>query len=335
MKRHRLDLERIADLKNLAWAAHRAGLGKRHRFEVQAFFHALDRNLSILRTGLLEGQRPLGKFFRFEIWDPKPRIIHAPCFEDRVIHHALMRYCEPILDRALIPTTFACRKGFGTLKAAKKALENSSRFPWFAKVDMARYFDSIDHHHLLVLLLRKFKGPGVAELFDRILGSYAVSPGKGLPIGALSSQIFANYYLDGLDRYLLETEKVGAVVRYMDDVVWWGPNRDAVAGCLERVRVWLREHRGLELKENVQVNRTHAGMVFLGFKIKPQGLFLSRRRKQRYVWALSRWETRFREGHLNAKRLQAAYASVHAITSHAASTAWRRKVLATRGSLEV
>jgi len=335
LKRYLLDLGQVGSWNNLAWAAHRAALGKRDRLEVQAFFANLFPNLAKLREGLLAGRLPAGRFFRFKIWDPKPRIIYAPCFEDRILHHALMRFCEPVLDRALIPNTFACRIGKGTLAAVNRARIFSQQLPWYGKVDMAAYFDSIDHMQMFLLLLRKFKGQGVAALFERILEAYTTKPGKGLPIGALTSQIFANFYLDGLDRFVTETLKAPGYVRYMDDVVWWGPTRGAVRSALPKIKAWVGEHRGLTLKENTQINRSQQGLPFLGYRIFHESLRLNRRRKQRYVHALGKWEERYQQGELSALGLQQAYASVHAIVAHADCGAWRKNLLHQRRELDV
>lgn len=246
-----------------------------------------------------------------------------------------MNFCGPILDRALVPSTFACRQGKGSLAAVFHAQKRCLRNPWFVKMDVRRYFDSIDHIILMRLLARKFKGPGVLGLFERTLAGYHTQPGKGLPIGALTSQYFANFYLDGFDRGLLAQGLVKSHVRYMDDVVCWCESRQAARTVLKFARVWLSEKRKLELKANAQVHRSVLGMSFLGFLIQPNRLSLSKRRKIRYRKALDGWERAYRAGNISALELQNNYSSVHSVVAHAESRAWRCRLLQIREPLEV
>lgn len=134
MKRSPLRLDTVADWHNLTAAFHRAALGKTDREEVRRFRADLTGNLTRLRAGLLDGTLELGRLHRFQIYDPKPRIIHAPCFPERVLHHALMAHVGPVLDRALIDDTYACRVGKGTLAAVQRVQHYVRRCPWYAKI---------------------------------------------------------------------------------------------------------------------------------------------------------------------------------------------------------
>jgi len=115
MKRSLVGLDAVADWHNLAAAFHRAAAGKRTRPQVQRFAANLDYELASLRREILAGTVEVGRMRRFRIRDPKPRIIHAPCFRERVLHHALMAHVGPVLDRALVDDTYACRVGGGAL----------------------------------------------------------------------------------------------------------------------------------------------------------------------------------------------------------------------------
>lgn len=330
MKRDPTTLADVADWQNLAWAACRAARGKRQRQPVRRFLADLPRELSSLARDILEANVRVGAALRFRIHDPKPRWIHAPPFRERVLHHALIAHVGPVLDRALVADTFACREGKGALACVRRAQYHARRFAWYVKVDVCSYFASIDHGVLLGLLRCRFKDDGMLRLMRRIVAAHEHGPGRGLPIGALTSQHFANYYLAGLDRFLLETCRVRGMVRYMDDVVWWCDGcRDAVES-LARVGQFLRERRRLSLKPSAQVNRSRHGVTVCGYRVLRGTIRLSRRRRRRYAAARARWERAFARARISGPVLQAGYASVLAGTLHADALAWRREQLARR-----
>lgn len=216
------------------------------------------------------------------------------------------------------------------LAAVHRAQHHLRRFPWFVKADMRAYFASIDHAPLRALLRRRFSNPWLLRLCDRVLARTPDGPGRGLPIGALTSQHFANAYLDALDRHLLETLGVCGMVRYMDDALWWCNSRQEARESLRSARRFVLEARGLELKACAQIGRSVDGVGFLGFRVRRGTLGLSRRRRVRYARARARAEAAFRAGTIDAVGLQRAYAAALAITAHAESTAWRRGELRAR-----
>ncbi|MDG4596604.1 MAG: RNA-directed DNA polymerase [Candidatus Contendobacter sp.] len=327
MRRSRVGLAAIADWHNLAAAFQRAARGKSQRDEVRRFRADLNGELANLREALLDGSVEVGQMRSFHIRDPKPRIIHAPCFRERVLHHAVMAHVGPILDRALVDDTYACRVGKGALAAVQRAQHHARRWPWYAQIDIRSYFASIDHDVLLALLERRFKDRGLLALLARIVESHHAEPGRGLPIGALTSQHFANYYLAGLDRLLLEGYRVRGLVRYMDDLVWWGDSKDAVRDALAQAHAYTQDRLRLTVKTPVQIGRSRAGLPFCGYRILPSRLLLSRRRKRRYIECRRDWETAYAAGRIDVRALQAGYAAALAITAHADAAAWRREQL--------
>jgi RNA-directed DNA polymerase len=162
---------------------------------VRTFVTDLETNLGRLAEAILSGQAPRGEYRCFRIHDPKPRRIHAACFPDRVLHHAIMRLAGPVLERAMPDTSFACRPGKGSLAAVRATQAAVRRFPWYVKIDVSGYFEHIDHAILLDLLARRFKGASFLGLLERVLLTYQSAPGRGLPIGSLTSQYFANHFL--------------------------------------------------------------------------------------------------------------------------------------------
>lgn len=322
MKRIPIRLEEIADLSNLAKAAFAAAAGKRTRTEVRHFFQDLDSNLSALSRDILTHAVEVGRSRRFQIRDPKSRTIHAPCFRERVLHHAIMQHVGPVLDRLLVSDTFACRAGFGGLAAVRRCQQHIRRFPWYAKMDVRAYFASIDHDVLMELLTHRLKGRDALALLFRIINAHQDSPGRGLPIGALTSQCFANFYLAGLDRFLLQHPSVRGMVRYMDDFVLWTDDRAAVCSVAEEAENMLRDQLKLTTKGHSQFNRSVSGVTFCGFRVFPGIMRLTARRKRRFRHCLAFWEKEWRHKRIGALELQHGADAAFGIIRHADTQSW-------------
>jgi len=327
VRRTRIDLAELASADNLALAAWKAARGKRLRREVMGFFSRFDESIARLRSDLLGGRVPYGVYRRFLIHDPKRRVIHAACFPDRVLHHAILNLAEPVFERTLVPSTYACRPGFGVHRAIAEVQRQLRRHAWFGKVDVDAYFPSIDHAILARLLARRFKGADFLALLERIIASCPAAPGRGLPIGSLTSQHFANHYLDGADRFLLNHPLVRAHVRYMDDIVCWGDDKPSVRQVVGELRDWLHAERGLQLKANIQINRSEQGLTYCGARVLRGALRLTPRKQARYRQGCVRWEAAWCQGEIDALALQRGYASVLAPTLHCDSTSWRQRHL--------
>lgn len=203
MKRVGHLLARIAEPDNLREAYLRAARGKRDRRDVIEFGCGLEERLREMRDQLLEGTVPLGGYRQFTVHDPKDRVITVAPFAQRVLHHAVMGVCEPYFERRLIDHCYACRKGKGRLAALETARRHCRRLPYFLKLDIRKYFDSVDHSRLVCDLHRLSKDTALLRLLEGIVNSFETAPGCGLPIGNLTSQHFANLYLGPLDRHVL------------------------------------------------------------------------------------------------------------------------------------
>jgi len=323
MKRAGRLMERVVDCDNLREAYVRAARGKRAKRDARAFADRLDDNLLELAGELSEGTYTVGPYHRFTIHDPKERLITAPCFRDRVVHHALMRVCDPVFERFLIFDTYACRVGKGREAAVARASEFARRHPWFLKMDICRYFDSIPHATLLALLARKFKDRRLLGIFDRIVASAESSPGRGIPIGSLTSQHFANFYLGWLDRYVKETLRIQGYVRYMDDFVVWGDDRGELRSARDRIATFLERELSLSLKLEPYINRVVRGMDFLGCRVGPGVVRLNRRSRVRFGVRLRALDRLYAEGGIGSGSAQQRATALVAFTSAAGARSWR------------
>lgn len=327
MRRKKITLIEIAEWNNLNLAIYKAAKGKRNRRDVVCFFENLDNKLAQLADDIRQAKLPYGKYREFKIYDPKQRIIHAACFEDRIFHHAMMNKAGNVLEKAMLLTSYACRSNMGIHKAAKVVQQHIRSYPWYCKIDIKSYFANIDHHLLHDVLMRRFKGGEIDQQLWRILSSYQIEEGKGLPIGSLTSQYFANYFLDGLDRLLDNHPLVLAHIRYMDDCVWWCEDKQTAKRVLNLVRDYLWQERLLTVKQNVQIQKSKQGIVFCGYRIFAGTVRMSLRRKRRYQQRRMYWEAVYQAGLIDGNQLQNAYAAVHAITQGTDSRAWINKNL--------
>ncbi len=280
MKRQRITLDALASRDNLALALWKAAKGNRRRPAVAAFLAQADMRLEALAARILTGQAPLGRVSRFEVFDPKRREITAACFEDRVLHHAILNLAEARFERALVDSVYACRPGKGVHAAVLAVQRGLQHWPWVVQVDVAGYFAGIRHPAVLAQLARLFKGEDFMALMRRILHAGTATPACGLPIGALTSQHLANHHLGQADRLLLAYPGVGAHVRYMDDVMWCCASLQAAQDSLAALRGHIEGELGLHLKPAVHLQPSHRGVRFCGFRIRP-GVVLAGPRKLR------------------------------------------------------
>lgn len=270
---------RIADYDNLRLAFYRAARGKRGKRDVLLYARCLDRNLRSLRKDLLNRSVEVGDYRYFVIHEPKERVICAAAFRERVLHHALMNVLEPELERFQIHDSYACRTGKGTDAALRRALYHTRRFRRFVKLDVRKYFDSISHPVLLDLLARRIKDREVLTLLQRIVDSYHTSDGRGLPIGNLTSQHLANFYLAHADHLAKDHLRLPGYIRYMDDMLFFADSGTELFATWRGLSNFVQIQLDLGLKPPVS-GRCDSGIPFLGFVVKPKGVFLSRRKRR-------------------------------------------------------
>lgn len=327
MKRLFVDMTELASLDNLNLAFWKAAKGKRQRPDVVHFLNNYEQNLVDLRLHILDDCLPLKRYRCFSIRDPKPRKIVAVSFELRVLHHAIINLIGDSLRRSQIHNSYACLPKRGVHAAVQQLQTKLRRHDWYVKIDIEKYFEHIDHRLLKKKLARRFKGKAFLSLLDAIIDSYADPPGRGLPIGSLTSQYFANFYLEHTDRFIERTPEVKGYIRYMDDMIWFTDSKQEARASLSQVMEYL-EHEHLTVKPQRQIQPCYHGVLYCGFRVLPEQILLSRRKKRAYQNHLRRWHSKWRNGEIDALTLQRGYDAVHAITWPARSLGFRRSVLA-------
>lgn len=297
--------------ENLLLAFRKASKGKRGSPEVAGFEYRLEDNLIGLSHELQSGTYLPGAYRSFYIHEPKRRLISAAPFRDRVVHHALCNVIEPIFERTFVHDSFANRVGKGTHRALDRAQQYSRGFRYVLQLDLRQFFPSIDHEILLSELARKIADGQVLGLCELVLRSgagvldadydmvyfpgddlFALLRPRGLPIGNLTSQFWANAYLNPLDHFIKRGLRCSGYVRYVDDLLLFGDDKDelwawkaALDARLARLRLSI--HRGAHPRP------VSEGIPYLGFTIFPERRRLKRRKgvhAQRRLKALAlRW----------------------------------------------
>ena len=299
MKRHGYLFERVVDYHSLLDAVQRARRGKGDRPAVARFLFDLEANLVRLQEELRSGSYRMRPYRAFVIREPKRREICAAHFRDRVVHHSVCAALDPIFEASFIGDTFACRRGKGTHAAVRRLQQLSRRSRFVLMGDVRRFFETVDHGVLKALYRRKIKDRALLSLLDRIVDHPLPvgEPGRGLPIGNLTSQYFANLYLGELDHYVKERLRLPGYLRYMDDFAVFADTKARLQETLAAVRGFFSETLRLELREErTRIAPVTQGAPFLGFRVFPGVVRLDGRK-------LARLRRRVR-------RREAAYASV-------------------------
>ena len=326
MKRAGNLIPHIADMDNLRLAFWKARKGKDGKAAVIAYRKELDQNLLQLRNQLLTGKVEVGHYHYFTIYDPKERVICAASFPERVLHHALMNGCQEVFENFQIYDSYATRKGKGTYAALHRAQNFQKKYRWYLKLDIRKYFDSIDQAILLQLLTKRFKDQRLLNIFEQIILSYEVQTGKGVPIGNLTSQYFANFYLAFADRFIKEQLKIPAYVRYMDDMVLWHSDKEVLLNAREQFTCFLEKKLQLALKI-AQLNKSTQGLPFVGYRVFPNYTKLSLRSKKRFKTKMVTYAQYLEDGIWSQEDYQRHILPLLAFTQHASTMEYRKRIL--------
>ncbi len=285
MKRYGYLFEQVCSFKNLTMSAHAAARGKKDKLAIADFLFNLENEIIEIEQELLEKRYHPRPYSTFMVHDPKVRMICAADFRDRVVHHAVCSAIGSIFERSLIFDSYACRIAKGSHRAIKRARYFTRRYRYFLKLDVRKFFDTIDHKILKSLIRSKIKDEELLRLVDIFIDHPVpwTEPGRGIPIGNLTSQHFANFYLSDLDHYVKEQLRIEGYIRYMDDSVLFADEKDTLWDAKNRIESYLSCELSLKLKENsVIVAPVSQGLSFLGFRIFPGIIRIQRKGWRRF-----------------------------------------------------
>lgn len=281
----------ICSSRNLFAAWQKFRRGKRSRMDVLEYERHLESNIFELQMELKSGTYRHGDYKPFTVWDPKQRKIHKAGVRDRLVHQAVVNVIEPPFERGFIHDSFSCRVGKGTHAGVKRlrrflrqASANDSRTVWALKCDIRQFFASVDHQELLDLLSIKVKDEKTLSLLREIIDSFSAAPGKGIPLGNLTSQLFANVYMHQFDWFVKQDLREKYYLRYCDDFVIISKDRQHLLELVDRLQVFLKDELQLELHPSkVQIRKWRQGIDFLGYVLKPHCTLLRTKTKRRVL----------------------------------------------------
>jgi len=336
----------LCSFENLYLAWRKARKGKTRKAQVIAFERDVEDNLLRLLDELDAGVYEPGEHTNFYVYEGKRRKISAAPFRDRVVHHALCNVIEPIFDRRFIHDSYACRAGKGTHRALDRCTHFARRCRYVLQCDVEKFFPSIDHEILAGILGRTVRDRRVMALMRRILENgrgilddeapqawfpgddlFAVLRPKGLPIGNLTSQLWANVYLNELDHFLKRRLGVRAYVRYADDFLIFGESKAHLWHTRREVVAFLADLRLTPNPRSFQVFPVRRGIDFLGFRVYPDHRRLLRANVRRARVRMRRLDRLYERGVVNVEHVTARVLGWVAHARHGDTWGLRRSVL--------
>jgi retron-type reverse transcriptase len=286
----------IINPENLFQAWEEFKRGKQKKPDVLAFEKNLEQNIFQLHRDLTSRTYKHGPYSSFYIYDPKRRHIHKATVRDRVLHHAIFRVLNWVFEPTFIPRSFSCRFGKGTHKGVavleqmqRQISQNYSRSGFALKCDVKKFFDTIDHSFLLTIIKRRISDQNAIWLLEEIIESFLSEYSdlfnrRGVPIGNLTSQLFANVYMNEFDQFVKHELRVKNYVRYTDDFIVVSAEVDYLLDLIKSMAKFLKTKLGLSLHpEKVSIGKVSQGTDFLGYVLLPYHRRL-RKRSERRMW---------------------------------------------------
>lgn len=340
----------IYDFENLYWAYREARKGRRYQADVLQFTARLEENLIELQNELIWRRYRVGRYREFLVYDPKRRIIMALPFRDRVVQWAIYRVLNPLLERTYIYDSYACRIGKGT-HAAVNRLQSWMRYlvrhygtVYALHLDIRKYFYRVDHHVLRSILRRKIKDKDLLWLLDVIIESNSERfglpldadigdldgqrlSGVGMPIGNLTSQMFANLYLDQVDHYAKEVLRLKYYMRYMDDILVLSPDKMELRRAKDELTAFLEDRLRLSVSSKTAIRPIHLGVEWVGYRVWPTHRLVRRSTKTRIRRRLKALQQAYAEGKVGIDEVRAIIHSYLGYLKHCNARNLTRTVL--------
>lgn len=337
--------KQLTSWDNLLEAYRRAAKGKRGKANVATFEYRLEENLLTLQQEMRDKTYHPGTYRSFFIHEPKRRLISAAPFRDRVVHHALCNLIDPLFERSFISDSYANRVGKGTHRALDRCQQFARRYPYVLQCDVRQFFPSIDHEILQQTLARKIEDEDVLWLIDQIITSgagvlakeykmawfphddlLAASRPRGLPIGNLTSQFWANCYLNSFDHFVKQGLGCKGYLRYVDDFMLFAEDKRTLWEWRHAVEQRLSDLR-LTIHPAAQPKPTTQGIPFLGFVIYPEHRQLKRRKGIHFRRRWQQLVSNYTAGQISFDQLTASVRGWVNHTRYGNTTGLRRAML--------
>jgi retron-type reverse transcriptase len=330
MKIYKNIFNKIVSLENLFSAWDKFKNNKQKKRDVQRFEWQLEENIFQLHRDLKSRSYKHGAYTSFYIRDPKQRHIHKAIVRDRILHHAVFSVLNPIFEPTFISNSFSCRIGKGThngidiLDKTLRQISSNGFKPCFAlKCDIKKFFETVDHSILSSIIRKRIKDADTMWLLEEIIESFTsqystLFERKGLPIGNLTSQLFANIYLNEFDQFIKHKLKVKHYIRYTDDFVIVAENKLYLENLIPPIRSFLSDKLALELHpKKITIRKFHQGIDFLGYIVLPHHRLLRTKTRQRIFRKLKKRIDEYKMGVISEQTLEQSLQSYLGVFSHA------------------
>ena len=312
----------------LAWKEFKQGKGK--KLDVLLFEQELEQNIFKLGRELKNRTYKHDKYSDFYISDPKRRHIYKATVRDRVLHHAIVMSSNPVFEPTFIANSFSCRVGKGSHKGVQalqnmlwQESKNNTKQCYVLKCDVRKFFDSIDHNILLTIIRKRIKDFDTLWLLERVIDGYESDRSdlfhrRGLPIGNLTSQLFANVYMNEFDQYIKHKLKVKNYARYTDDFVIVSSDRTYLEDLIISISRFLEDNLGLNIHpQKVEVVSLNRGIDFLGYVVFPHHILIRKRTKKRIRRIFQSKIELCNRKEIEKKSVEASLRSYLGVASHA------------------
>lgn len=341
----------IYDFENLYLSYVEARKNKRYRNDVLKYSSNLEENLIQIQNELIYKTYQIGRYREFYVYEPKKRLVMALDFKDRIVQWAIYRNLNPIFDKQFITDSFACRIGKGTHKASdrlqywlRQVARKEQRY-YYLKLDISKYFYRIDHGVLMDILKRKIADKDLLWLLDVIIKSngmkFGLPPGMepdqcdkedrlkdtGMPIGNLTSQMFANLYLNELDQYCKHELRLHYYIRYMDDIIILHPDKRYLHYIKDEIETFINENLKLHLNKKTAIRPISAGIEFVGFRIWPTHRKLKKKSAIKMKKRIKYIKKAYKEGRIGFEKVNNTMQSYFGIMQHFNSYKLKKKIL--------
>jgi len=304
--------EKFLSFENLYTAYKKAYRSTKNYTSYKFTFH-VEKELLLLQKELADESYVPGDYYYFTIYEPKERVISIAQFRDRVVHHALVNILEPIYEKQFVFDSYATRKNKGTHKAIERAQSFMQKNRWYLKMDIRKFFNSINHELMNSAIQRKIKDKYILGLCNKIIAKGGDGT-KGLPVGNLTSQFFANVYLDVFDHYVKDEQRSKFYIRYMDDFCVFSNDKELLKGLCKEIITFLHYRLDLDIKDSATlINTSLHGLPFLGVRIFPQ---MIRLKKENFIRSFNKLKTReweYGKGFIDYNRYTS---STQSLTAH-------------------
>ena len=276
----------ICSIENLQLADAKARKGKKNQYGIKLFDKDKEANILALHEELKAKTYQTSEYSIFKVYEPKERDVYRLPYRDRVVHHAIMNKLEPVFAPMFTADTYSCIKGKGIhacFNAVKKALKDRSNTTYRLKLDIKKYYPSVDHAILKQIIARKIKDADLLQLLSGIIDSAA-----GIPIGNYLSQYFANLYLTPFDHWIKEKLGVRNYFRYLDDIVIFHSSKEYLHRLLADIRNYFKVELKLTIKVNYSVWPVSEGLDFVGYVFFHTHVLLRKTIKQNFARAIKK-----------------------------------------------